>query len=623
MAKTKIKKVVKVNAKNLAASKTNGREKHGKTGMGKSEKHAKRQKAVGKSRKDIIDIPSAESDPEDVNMLNEEDNSFFQDHLQHAQFLASLSAKDIAKRRQLQVKQKRPKPPPSSSLSKQSDRNEGSSDAESDVSSLPSLTELGIDPDKYGSDDSFHSSAESDWDDDFDENGLQGDNDDLKMDLSEGSDSESEESLSFSESDVMPSATDEELEEQLATDKRKKKKKRKMDDASLEFEYEKSKSGVEPAKRLKQKLPLILPDGRKQHVLEEVEEADVVASEINEAEVTQTSQVLATIEQEESEESEESESEFSSAAVRALIKEDPGTLSVTEQQEQLAHAAQSILQDPEKHVERLKILRLISEKAKSLKVLQLALLSQLAVYKDIIPGYRIRILSDAEQNAKVSKDVRKMRRYEQTLLTNYQAYLASLDKYALPSKKKSDQIHPRIKSIATSCLCQLLQSVPHFNFLGNIIRAVVHLMARKQFTADVERCCNALKALFKEDESGEVGLEAVKEMSKMFKAKSYAVHKQVLSVLSYLRLREELDVRVGGANERKYDDNAKDKAEHSGKKRKGKDEPYLSKKQRKILKEQKIVAREMKESEAVFTKEQKQKMVTGLLYFLHITDVLE
>jgi len=54
-------------------------------------------------------------------------------------------------------------------------------------------------------------------------------------------------------------------------------------------------------------------------------------------------------------------------------------------------------------------------------------LTQLAVYKDIIPGYRIRQLSESEKNARVSKEVKKLRQYESTLLVNYQQYLQSLD----------------------------------------------------------------------------------------------------------------------------------------------------------------------------------------------------
>jgi nucleolar complex protein 3 len=53
---------------------------------------------------------------------------------------------------------------------------------------------------------------------------------------------------------------------------------------------------------------------------------------------------------------------------------------------------------------------------------KLAILSQLAVFKDIIPGYRIRSLTD-----KVSQMVTRNREWEQGLVTVYQNYLRSLE----------------------------------------------------------------------------------------------------------------------------------------------------------------------------------------------------
>ena len=58
---------------------------------------------------------------------------------------------------------------------------------------------------------------------------------------------------------------------------------------------------------------------------------------------------------------------------------------------------------------------------------RLAILSQLAVFKDIIPGYRIRALTDKEKAEKVSQLVARTREWEQGLVGVYQAYLTSLD----------------------------------------------------------------------------------------------------------------------------------------------------------------------------------------------------
>jgi nucleolar complex protein 3 len=60
-------------------------------------------------------------------------------------------------------------------------------------------------------------------------------------------------------------------------------------------------------------------------------------------------------------------------------------------------------------------------------VRKLAILSQLAVFKDIIPGYRIRPLTEVEKAEKVSQQVARTREWEQGLVVVYQSYLRALE----------------------------------------------------------------------------------------------------------------------------------------------------------------------------------------------------
>lgn len=105
-----------------------------------------------------------------------------------------------------------------------------------------------------------------------------------------------------------------------------------------------------------------------------------------------------------------------------------------EVKEELGLIASSIIEDPDTNINRLKKLREIA-KDDSISVKKLSLLTQLAIYKDIIPGYRIRQKSTSEKNTKLSKEVRKLRQYETALLTNYQQYLQSLDNIIEGNKK--------------------------------------------------------------------------------------------------------------------------------------------------------------------------------------------
>ena len=60
------------------------------------------------------------------------------------------------------------------------------------------------------------------------------------------------------------------------------------------------------------------------------------------------------------------------------------------------------------------------------QVARWALLSCAAVYKDVLPSYRIRLPTEKELAMPVSKEVRKLREYESALLRGYQTYLKHL-----------------------------------------------------------------------------------------------------------------------------------------------------------------------------------------------------
>lgn len=69
------------------------------------------------------------------------------------------------------------------------------------------------------------------------------------------------------------------------------------------------------------------------------------------------------------------------------------------------------------------------------------MISQLAVFKDIVPGYRIRALTDKEKAEKVSQMVARTREWEQGLVSVYQSYLRSLEA-ELKGMRLSSYQHP-------------------------------------------------------------------------------------------------------------------------------------------------------------------------------------
>jgi len=75
----------------------------------------------------------------------------------------------------------------------------------------------------------------------------------------------------------------------------------------------------------------------------------------------------------------------------------------------LALIGQEILQNPEEKIKKLKEIRNICETTDIDTIKKLVLLSELKIFKDIIPGYKIRLEDDETQ---YSKDVAKVKGYE-------------------------------------------------------------------------------------------------------------------------------------------------------------------------------------------------------------------
>jgi nucleolar complex protein 3 len=98
--------------------------------------------------------------------------------------------------------------------------------------------------------------------------------------------------------------------------------------------------------------------------------------------------------------------------------------------EAIAVSAQKLLSGPEDHVAELKTLLALAspsrQEGRDPQVPRLSLLSLLAVFRDIVPGYRIRLPTEEELKVKVSKDVQKVRDFEAALLRSYQSYLKLL-----------------------------------------------------------------------------------------------------------------------------------------------------------------------------------------------------
>ena len=77
---------------------------------------------------------------------------------------------------------------------------------------------------------------------------------------------------------------------------------------------------------------------------------------------------------------------------------------------------------------------------------QRSMLSCAVVLTDILPGYKIAKLSDAQMKEKVKKDLKQLRQYEQGLLELYQKYLMRVE-YFIKLYKSPNQLNTKSRAL--------------------------------------------------------------------------------------------------------------------------------------------------------------------------------
>ncbi|KAL2797523.1 nuclear export protein Noc3 [Aspergillus keveii] len=276
---------------------------------------------------------------------------------------------------------------------------------------------------------------------------------------------------------------------------------------------------------------------------------------------------------------------------------------ILQAKEEIAKAATLINEDPEEHISSFKTMAEMVENGSHVAIKKLALASQAAIYKDVIPGYRIRPLSEEETSAKVSKDVRKLRSFEQSLLSGYKHYVQTLLSLTKSSKGDGAGTDASLKSVAINCACNLLLSVPHFNFRAELLRILVNQLARRRVDDDYVKCQETLQEVFYRDDDGIVSLEAVRLLSKMMKARDFKVHGSVLDTFLHLRLLSEFSSKASRDRVDRDDD---EENTLGSKKLKNKKE-FRTKRNRKLDKERKAVEKDMKEADALVSHEARDK----------------
>lgn len=287
------------------------------------------------------------------------------------------------------------------------------------------------------------------------------------------------------------------------------------------------------------------------------------------------------------------------------------TISEREQilraKEELARIALQLNENPEEHPGAFKNIAKIGQ-SNIPAIQKLCLATQLAVYKDVIPGYRIRPSSEDPADQKLSKDVKRLRSYEHALVTGYHVYIKELARYA---KFKGNEDRHGLSKVAITCACTLVTAVPHFNFRTDLFKILVGKLSSRKIDDSFNKCLRAFETLFQDDEEGRPSMEAVSLLSKMMKAKSYQVHETVLNLFLYLRLLSE----YSGKASKDGVDRPKGKDGNYQKKQR----QYRTKRERKSMREDKALAKEMAQADALVSHEERERMQSETLKLVFAT----
>lgn len=289
----------------------------------------------------------------------------------------------------------------------------------------------------------------------------------------------------------------------------------------------------------------------------------------------------------------------------------PVQQQIIEAKEELARIAGLISENPEEHAGAYRTLAQIAA-SENPTIKKLALVTQLAVFKDVIPGYRIRPIAESDLAEKLSKEVRRLRAFEQALVGSYQTYVKELTNSAKSDNRDSLDGTATVGHVAISCACALLLAVPHFNFRGELLKILINKLSGKKRDTSFHKCRETMETLFRDDEDGHASLESVTILTRMMKARNYRVDESVLNTFLHLRLLSEFSSKASQTQVDKPPPGTK------GKLPKVKKE-FRTKKQRKQLKERKAVEKEFKEADAIVSHEERDGMQAETLKLVFVT----
>ncbi|CAI5760453.1 unnamed protein product [Candida verbasci] len=362
-----------------------------------------------------------------------------------------------------------------------------------------------------------------------------------------------------------------------------------------EMEYELQPRQLKKQKKLVEALPIKTSDGTLQRVIRE--EVDIPEEEPQDEEDEEGEDQII------QEDQQDEEDQYSNLSPREKL---------TKLKEEIAELASKLIEDPEENISCLTRLRKMSE-SKNFMTSQLAIMSLAPIFKSLAPSYKIRPLTDVEKREKVSKEVARLRNFEQNLVFNYKCYIELLSKYSKTSYSNSENNMKNITSdqlkrgnIAIKAANELCNSssLKHFNFRDDLFLIISKRLNKKPTNQEdlkvFQQSIRIFEILLNEDsEHGDITFDLIKVLCKTIKDKKYRVDESVINILLSTKLLQDYD-----PNNNKQEDKPKLKK---------KDRVHLSKKERKARKEIKEIEEEMRKAQQSITIEQREKYQAQVL----------
>ena len=271
---------------------------------------------------------------------------------------------------------------------------------------------------------------------------------------------------------------------------------------------------------------------------------------------------------------------------------------------ELASIASILGEAPEQNMKKLgELVRNFSDPSRQMKrpdgnglmVVQLGLLTTLTVLQDLMPGYAIRALSEEEQSAMVSKEVKAVRAFEQSYLSHYRSYLQRLQK--LMSVGSEDELYPA-KFVAYACLCGLLKSASDFNCYEDIVKwTATGALGRDAKVG--EECCSAIVETFREDQYGKATCMIIHCLSDIIKDRDYQAPSRALATLLQARIRTDIAGQLPNAQVVKAPKSKKN----------------MSKRDKKEMKKRLVEIQKISDAEALVSKEEQEMWYSDALRY--------